>query len=120
MLSRALTHKSYASEQGGAPETHADNEQLEFLGDAILGFLVSEILVKRLPKFPEGRLSKCKAHFVSARHLHDVARRLDLGAYLLLGRGEEMLSAQAHTLDAIFNKLAQRAINAEYLDNLDR
>lgn len=114
LLSRALTHRSYASEQGGAPETHADNEQLEFLGDAILGFLVSEILVKRLPEFPEGRLSKCKAHFVSARHLHDVARRLDLGAYLLLGRGEEMSGGRAKK--ALLGNAVEAVIAAIYLD----
>ncbi len=67
------------------------NEQLrEFLGDAILGFAVSESLVRRFPSFPEGRLSKLKAHLVSAAHLYAVAQTLQLGDYLLLGRGEEM------------------------------
>jgi ribonuclease-3 len=68
----------------------ADNERMEFLGDAVLGFLVSEALVARFPAHPEGRLSKLKAHLVSAAHLFDVARKLELGPYLILGRGEEM------------------------------
>src|SRR5262249_14178847 len=70
--------------------TYADNEQMEFLGDAVLGFLISESLVQRFPSYPEGKLSKLKAHLVSAAHLHNVARRLGLGQYLILGRGEEM------------------------------
>jgi len=91
LLERALTHSSHVHEQGiagGAPLE--DNEQLEFLGDSILGFLISETLVERLPGYSEGRLSKLKAHIVSAVHLYGVAERLQLGQYLQLGRGEEM------------------------------
>ena len=73
LLERALTHKSKSSEKQSAD---ADNEQLEFLGDSILGFLVSEALVAAHPGYPEGRLSKLKAHLVSASHLHEVALRL--------------------------------------------
>ena len=75
---------------GRAVRSPADNEQMEFLGDAVLGFLVSEALVRRFPSYPEGDLSKLKAHLVSAAHLYDVARKLELGQYLFLGRGEEM------------------------------
>ena len=67
----------------GANGTLESNEQLEFLGDAVLGFMVSEILVERYPEFAEGRLSKCKARLVSADHLHKVAQRLNLGPHLL-------------------------------------
>lgn len=93
-LTRALTHSSRVHEQvapceNGVPAIQ-DNEQMEFLGDAVLGFLISEALVSRFPGYPEGRLSKLKAHLVSAVHLHAVALRLDLGKYLFLGRGEEM------------------------------
>jgi ribonuclease-3 len=70
--------------------TQADNEQLEFLGDSILGFVISEYLVRRYPTHPEGKLSKLKAHLVSAVWLYECAQRLKLGDYLLLGRGEEM------------------------------
>src|SRR5215471_10370496 len=87
ILRRALTHTSHVHERSlhsqadtktGAPE---DNEQLEFLGDAILGFLISESLVARFPVHREGRLSKIKAHLVSATHLFEVAGRLELGRY---------------------------------------
>lgn len=91
LLGRALTHSSHVHEQpAGHSVPLADNEQLEFLGDAILGFLISEALVESLPEFSEGRLSKLKAHMVSAAHLYGVAERLHLGQYLQLGRGEEM------------------------------
>src|SRR3989442_1280569 len=92
ILLPALTHSSRVHENQGAeaPDTSSsgrtsDNEQMEFLGDAVLGFLVSESLVRRFPSYPEGRLSKLKAHLVSAAHLYEVARKLDLGQYLLLG-----------------------------------
>ncbi len=91
LLERALTHSSHVHERGaGAGAPLADNEQLEFLGDSILGFLISEALIERLPGYSEGRLSKLKAHIVSAVHLYGVADRLQLGQYLQLGRGEEM------------------------------
>jgi len=93
LLVRALTHYSYVNEQlpPGTPRTvHHDNEQLEFLGDAVLGFLVSERLVEAFPEAAEGKLSETKALLVSASHLLAVAKRIGLGAYLYLGRGEEM------------------------------
>jgi ribonuclease-3 len=88
LLVRALTHTSHAYEKS-QPPLHG-NEQLEFLGDSILGFLVSESLVGRYPAYREGRLSILKNYLVSATHLHEVAQRLSLGEYLLLGRGEEL------------------------------
>lgn len=90
LLVRALTHKSRIYEKNTPGITQADNEQLEFLGDSILGFLISEYLVRRYPTHPEGKLSKLKAHLVSAAWLFACAQRLKLGDYLLLGRGEEM------------------------------
>jgi ribonuclease-3 len=87
-LQRALTHRSHAEEVSAVSGDPA-NEQLEFLGDSILGFLVSEALVDRFPAEREGRLSKLKAYLVSAAHLHPVAERLGIGRHLLLGRGEE-------------------------------
>jgi ribonuclease-3 len=96
ILRHALIHSSHAHEVRGAREEPLhDNEQLEFLGDSILGFLVADALVQRFPGFREGELSQRKAHLVSAAHLHGVARRLELGAYLQLGRSEEMSGGRA-------------------------
>lgn len=88
LLRRALTHSSHAYEV--AADAGQDNQQLEFLGDAVLGFLASEYLVRRYPDLREGRLSLIKNYLVSATHLHAVAGRIDLGQHLLLGRGEEL------------------------------
>jgi ribonuclease III len=91
MLGRALIHSSHAHETRRDPDIPlSDNERLEFLGDSVLGFLVAEALVQRFPGYREGELSRLKAHLVSATHLHGVARRLELGSYLALGRSEEM------------------------------
>ena len=116
VLLRALTHSSRVHESQ-APESSdlpADNEQMEFLGDAVLGFLVSESLVYRFPSYPEGRLSKLKAHLVSAAHLYEVARKLELGQYLFLGRGEEM-SGGRDKRTLLVNCL-EALIAATYLD----
>lgn len=96
LLQRALTHSSLANElRNGAGTPLSDNEQLEFLGDSVLGFLIAEALVRRNPEYREGELSRQKAHLVSAAHLHGVARRLDLGSFLELGRSEEMSGGRA-------------------------
>jgi ribonuclease-3 len=86
LLARAVTHSSRANESAKAS---ADNERLEFLGDSILGWLVSEWLFQHFAEFTEGQLSLVKNHLVSATHLVDAAQALDLGSYLQLGRGEE-------------------------------
>jgi ribonuclease-3 len=115
LLRRALTHKSRAFEQSAAgDEAPSDNEQLEFLGDAVLGFLVSEALVAAYPGFPEGRLSKLKAHLVSASHLHQVALRLDLGPHLLLGHGEELTGGRRKR--NLLSDALEALIAAVYLD----
>ena len=92
ILEVALTHSSHVHESPPAvgQGSGRDNEQLEFLGDSVLGLLISEALVERFPTFSEGQLSKMKAHIASAVHLRPVAERLRLGQYLKLGRGEEM------------------------------
>ncbi len=95
LLRRALTHSSLANESRNSGVELIDNEQLEFLGDSVLGFLVAEALVARFPEQSEGQLSRQKAHLVSAAHLHGVARRLDIGAFLDLGRSEEMSGGRA-------------------------
>jgi ribonuclease-3 len=93
LLEQALTHSSKAREQasreGSDDSCVDDNEQLEFLGDAILGFIISEELFQRFPHFSEGELSKLRAHLVSEKHLIRVAQEIGLGEYLRLGRGEE-------------------------------
>jgi ribonuclease-3 len=95
LLRRALTHSSLANETRAGAAPLADNEQLEFLGDSVLGFLIAEALVRRFPAYNEGELSRSKAHLVSAAHLHGVARRLELGSFLELGRSEEMSGGRA-------------------------
>ncbi|MBI3951187.1 MAG: ribonuclease III [Acidobacteria bacterium] len=87
LLERALTHRSYVHGKPHAPAFH--NEALEFLGDAVLGFLVSAWLLKRYPDLSEGKLSKLKAYLVSAANLETHAQRLRLGGFLRLNRGEE-------------------------------
>jgi len=81
----AMTHRSYAYEHGGLP----NNERLEFLGDSVLGVVVTEYLYRTYPDLPEGRLAKLRAAVVNAHSLADVSRDLHLGAQILLGRGEQ-------------------------------
>lgn len=115
LLIRALTHKSRVFENVGfAGDPSCDNEQLEFLGDAILGYLVSEELVRRFPLLPEGQLSKLKAYLVSAQHLHTVARVLSIGSHIILGRGEEMSGGREKK--AILSDAIEALIAALYLD----
>ncbi|MSV36267.1 MAG: ribonuclease III [Bryobacterales bacterium] len=114
LLEQALTHKSRIYEKSADGQPSADNEQFEFLGDSILGFVVSEHLVRRFPAFPEGRLSKLKAHLVSAARLHEVAQELGLGEYLFLGRGEEMSGGREKK--ALLSDAVEALIAALYLD----
>ena len=114
LLERALTHKSHVYEKPPVGLCTGDNEQLEFLGDSILGFAVSECLVRLYPAFPEGRLSKLKAHLVSAARLYEVAQELGLGEFLFLGRGEEMSGGRAKR--ALLADAVEAIIAALYLD----
>lgn len=110
LLVRALTHRSFAYENGGLPT----NERLEFLGDSVLGLVVTDTLYRMHPDLPEGQLAKLRAAVVNSRALAGVARGLDLGAFIRLGRGEEgtggrdKASILADTLEAV--------IGAVYLD----
>ena len=85
LLERALTHRSYAYENGGLPT----NERLEFLGDSVLGVVVTDTLFRSHPDLSEGRLAKLRAAVVNARALAEVARTIGLGEHVKLGRGEE-------------------------------
>jgi ribonuclease III len=110
LLERALTHRSYAYENGGLPT----NERLEFLGDAVLGLIVTDTLYCEHPTLPEGQLAKLRAAVVQMRSLARVARDLKLGNYVRLGRGEEGTGGRdkpsilADTLEAV--------IGAVYVD----
>ena len=103
LLLRALTHRSYAYENGGLP----NNERLEFLGDSVLGLVVTDTLYRTHPDLPEGQLAKLRAAVVNMRALADVARTLGLGEYVLLGRGEEATGGRdkasilADTMEAV-------------------
>jgi ribonuclease III len=114
LLDQALTHKSRIYEKSAEGVPAADNEQLEFLGDSILGFAVSELLVHRFAAYSEGRLSKLKAHLVSAARLYEVALELNLGEYLHLGRGEELSGGREKK--ALLSDAVEALIAAIYLD----
>jgi ribonuclease-3 len=97
VLDRALTHRSRANED--ATGSTIDNESLEFLGDAVLGFVMADLLFRDFPQFDEGQKSKIKASLVSTATLGLLARRLGLGEFLALGRGEEKTGGrQKHAL----------------------
>lgn len=87
LLNKAITHKSYVNETG---ESLKHNERFEFLGDSVLDLVVSDYLVRKYSDYREGTLSKIRAAVVNETCLAGLARKLDLGAFLLLGRGEEM------------------------------
>jgi ribonuclease III len=132
LLRRALTHRSYAYEHGGLPH----NERLEFLGDAVLGLVVTETLYRAHPDLSEGKLAKLRASVVNMRALADIARTIEpigLGAYVLLGRGEEATGGRdkssilADTLESILGaiylesgiEIAARVIHALFDELMD-
>src|SRR4029077_11060409 len=118
LLQQALTHSSQAREmEAQRPENTertGDNEQLEFLGDAVLGLVTTEELFRRFPQFSEGQLSKLRAHLVSKNHLIRIAEQLDLGRYLRLGRGEEKSGGRGKA--ALLVDALEAVIGAVYLD----
>jgi ribonuclease-3 len=109
LLDQALVHRSWSYENGGAPT----NERLEFLGDAVLGLVVTDELYHRHPDLPEGRLAKLRAAVVNMRALAGVARGLDLGSCVLLGRGEEATGGRDK--DSILADTTEAVIGAAYL-----
>ena len=106
LLSEALSHSSYANEHRSAGLR--SNERLEFLGDYVLGFVTAEFLFLQHPDLPEGDLTRIRAALVCEQSLYEVARKLDLGRYLKLGRGEEAgggrerISILADATEAVF------------------
>lgn len=109
LLRQALTHRSYAYENGGLPT----NERLEFLGDSILGLVITERLYRDFPDEPEGQLAKLRAAVVNSQALAEVARSVGLGSYLLLGKGEE--STGGHDKSSILADAMEAVIGAMYL-----
>ncbi|HTZ44520.1 MAG TPA: ribonuclease III [Jatrophihabitans sp.] len=110
LIRRALTHRSYAYENGDLPH----NERLEFLGDSVLGVVITEALYRRHPELAEGKLAKLRASVVNMRALAEVARGIGdggIGKYLLLGRGEDATGGRdkasilADTLEAILGAI---------------
>lgn len=107
LLALALMHRSYAYENGNVPT----NERLEFLGDAVLGLVVTERLFRDNPSEAEGQLAKWRASVVNATALADVARTLDLGAFVFLGKGEEATGGRdkssilADTMEAVIGAI---------------
>ena len=92
LLEQALVHSSYINERPGFAPT--SNERLEFLGDAILGFIVAEELYQRFPQFSEGEMTKLRSSLVCRDALSRIARAISLGNYLYLGKGEEASGGQ--------------------------
>ena len=111
LLALALMHRSYAFEAGGVPT----NERLEFLGDAVLGIVVTDDIYHRFPDAPEGRLAKIRAAAVNTASLADIARGLGLGDHVLLGRGEEQSGGRDK--DSILADTMEAVLGAVYLDS---
>ena len=109
MVILALTHRSFAHEQDNLP----NNERLEFLGDAVLQLIVTERLYKTYPSHPEGHLAKMRSATVSQPALARVARDINLGEFILLGRGEE--KTKGREKDSILSDTVEAMIGATYL-----
>jgi len=112
LLRQALVHRSYLNEQGGS--SLDSYERMEFLGDAVLELVISTELYRRLPQLTEGELTKNRAGLVCRESLSQVAQRLGLGDYLLLGKGEE--STGGRERDSILAAAFESLVAAVYLD----
>ena len=112
LLVRSLTHRSFLNE---APLIHADNERLEFLGDAVLDLVVAEILYQRFPEQREGPLTAMRASLVRRETLAEFARKIDLGEQILLGKGEE--ESGGRDRDAILHAAFEALVGAIFLDS---
>lgn len=112
LLTRALTHRSYVNEN---PNSSADNERLEFLGDAVLDFIVGAWVYHRFPEMPEGDLTKMRSAIVRNDQLAKFARTLNLGPALRLGRGEYLSGGPYR--DGLLGSLFEAVVGALYLDS---
>jgi ribonuclease-3 len=111
LLKLALTHRSYSYEHGNIP----NNERLEFLGDSVLGFVVTSHIYETLTNLPEGEMTKVKNAVVSARALAVVAAELSLGEYLLLGKGE--LATDGRNKPNLLADAFEAILGAAYMSN---
>lgn len=111
LLSNALTHSSYANEVRGGTSS---NERLEFLGDSVLSIIVSEYLFKEFPNIPEGELTKLRASLVCEKSLCSFSRELELGRFLLLGKGEDKGGGRER--DSILADAFEAVLAAIYID----
>jgi ribonuclease-3 len=111
LLFRCLVHDSYAFENESSP---CSNEQLEFLGDAVLGLVVSDLLFRRYPHWREGEMALYKSRLVSAECLAEIARRMNLGDFLFLGKGEQ--ASGGRDRPSILADALEAFIGAAYLD----
>ena len=109
-LDRSLAHRSWCAENGDV----SSNERLEFLGDSVLGLVVTRYVFERFPHLPEGQLSEVRAGVVNSRTLAEVAAELDLGSYVLLGKGEAAAGGRAK--QSILADAMEAVIAAVYLD----
>jgi ribonuclease-3 len=112
LLNTALIHRSFMNENPS--ESFQDNERLEFLGDAVLGLCISDLLMKSFPRFSEGQLSRLRAAIVNEQSLAEFAGKFKIGDYLLLGRGEESSGGRSKT--SILSNAFEALIAAIYLD----
>lgn len=114
LLCEALTHSSYANELRSKKKEAVCNERLEFLGDSVLGTVTSEYLFSKYDKLPEGDLSHIRASLVQSQALASYARKIDLGSFLLLGRGEDNISGRGQ--QSILENAFEALVAAIYLD----
>jgi ribonuclease-3 len=111
-LNQAFTHRSFANELS---ETSLNNERLEFLGDSVLGMVVSEYLYQSLPDQPEGELARIKSFVVSEASLSDISKRLRVDNFILIGKGEEYSGGRSKK--AILADALEAIIGAYHLDS---
>ncbi|MBR5977193.1 MAG: ribonuclease III [Clostridia bacterium] len=111
LLETALTHSSYANEKGNG---HKYNERLEFLGDSVLGFVTAEYFFTLMKNLPEGQLTRLRAATVCESACYDYAREIDLGEYLLLGKGEQKTGGRERP--SILADAFEAVIASIYLD----
>lgn len=110
LLELALTHRSHAYESG----LNETNERLEFLGDSVLGLIVTEELFRRFPDLDESRLSPLRSGVVNMRALADIARTLNLGSYIRLGKGEE--NTGGNDKNSLLSDALEAIIGAIYIE----
>ena len=110
LLLEAITHRSYANENG-----KTDNERLEFLGDSVIGLMVAKYLFTFFPDYDEGDLSKLKNQIVSSKSFYKIAKKLNLGDFILLGKGE--LKSGGRKKESNLAGLFEAIVGAIYLDS---